>query len=145
MALVGLAVAAEPEWLALCAKCVKPAVTSKSGIGTANAVAEAKVTQAGAKEWCENWQPADNIGACVRDQLTEHGSKIYRANADCLHGQITPVDGKTYTLAGFWTSGDGKGRTKWRGATGTVMGQDNTSGGLSISQQWEVLCSSTIK
>ena len=130
-ALVGLAAlalvvaaahAAESEWLSLCSKCLSPSITSKSGIGTAHATAEARITRKDAEDWCANWSPGDK--SCAREQLaSEEARKTYRASADCLAGRITPIDGQTYALAGNWTSGIERGRTKWRDATGHVRGQ----------------------
>jgi hypothetical protein len=128
------------EWLAICSKCVSPAIYSKSGIGTASAKAEARITRAEVKDWCDNWQPGDKT--CLQNQLAaEDLNKIYRATANCPAGRITPIDGKTYTLAGVWDGSDiGQGRSRWRDAGGKIVGRDNASGGLGISQQWEVLC-----
>jgi len=128
------------DWLALCAKCLSPTIQTRSGIGTANAVATAKVTRQGAEEWCANWAPGDR--GCVAGQLaTDEAKQTYRASADCTKGKITPIDGNTYTLAGVWDRSDiGGGRTRWRDASGQIVGRDNASGGLGISQQWEVLC-----
>jgi hypothetical protein len=132
--------AASGEWLSLCAKCLSPSVTSKSGIGTANAVAEARITRHDAESWCAGWQP-ETIAACVREQLASEDAKTtYRATADCARGRITAIDGQTYTQDGVWTSDIGKGRTRWRNAAGAIVGQDNASNGLAIAQQWEVLC-----
>lgn len=131
---------AQMDWLALCAKCVSPSIQSKSGIGTANATATARITRADAEDWCANWAPGDK--GCVAGQLaSDEAKQTYRASADCLHGKITPVDGRTYTLAGVWDNSDiGGGRTRWRDSKGQIVGRDNASGGLGISQQWEVLC-----
>jgi hypothetical protein len=135
----GVAHAAQSEWLSLCSKCLSPSVTSKSGIGTAHATAEARITRQDAQDWCANWSPGDK--SCVREQLASDEAKTtYRATADCVAGRITPIDGRTYTLAGKWTSDIERGRTKWRDATGHIVGADNASNGLGISQQWEVLC-----
>ncbi|MGH9348057.1 MAG: hypothetical protein ACRD26_12425, partial [Vicinamibacterales bacterium] len=127
--------AAPQEWLALCSKCASPTVTSKSGIGTAKATAEARMTRAditGPDGLC-----AANDNACIQTELR----KVYRASADCTAGRITAVDEKSYTLAGLWDDSDiGGGRTKWRDEGGGIVGRDNASGGLGISQQWEVLC-----
>lgn len=131
---------AASEWLAVCSKCVSPAIFSKSGINTANARAEARITRTDIQGWCANWQPDDK--SCVKQQLAaEDLTRIYRATANCPAGRITPIDGKTYVLAGVWDSSDiGAGRSKWRDAAGRIVGRDNASGGLGISQQWEVLC-----
>lgn len=131
---------AAADWLFLGAKHWAPAVVSKSGIGTAEARAEARVTRAEIEGWCANWSPDDKD--CVRRELeSEAARKTYRASADCLAGRITPVDGHTYTLAGVWDASDvGAGRTRWRDASGKIVGRDNASGGLGISQQWELLC-----
>ena len=136
----GLASAASPaDWLSLCGKCLSPTVVQKSGIGTAHAVAVARITRKGAAAWCDNWQPGSK--SCVREQLnSEDAHKTWRASADCIHGRITAVDGVTYRLAGTWARGIGRGRTKWRDSSGHVLGTDNASNGLGISQQWEVLC-----
>ena len=77
---------------------------------------------------------------------SEEAKKTYRAGADCTQGRITAVDGRTYTLAGKWDNSDiGGGRTRWRDGAGKIVGRDNASGGLSISQQWEVLCPESAK
>ncbi len=132
--------AAAQDWLALCSKCLSPSVQSKSGIGTANAVATARITEADARDWCANWQPGD--GTCVREQMsTPEAKQTFRATADCPAGRITPIDGKTYRRDGIWPGGDiGAGRPRFRDAAGRVVGRDNASGGLGIAQQWELLC-----
>ncbi|MBN9564298.1 MAG: hypothetical protein J0H14_26765 [Alphaproteobacteria bacterium] len=137
--LAAAAQAAQGEWLSLCSKCLSPSITAKSGIGTAHAAAEARITRQDAVDWCENWQPGDK--GCVREQLASPEAKTtFRATADCLAGRITPIDGQTYSLAGKWPSGIERGRTRWRDAKGQIVGADNASNGLGISQQWEVLC-----
>lgn len=136
---------ASQQHLALCAKCVSPTVMKLTGSGTSQAVAEARVTRSEAKGWCENWQPGGNLESCIREQLAQYGKETYRATADCTAGKITAIDGMTYTFAGIWANDVGKGRTKWRDASGAIVGQDNASGGLGISQQWEVLCPGPLK
>ncbi|MEO8371975.1 MAG: hypothetical protein ABI806_22515, partial [Candidatus Solibacter sp.] len=132
--------AAEAEWLASCFRCPAPAVTTKTGSGTANAVAEARMTAAALKESCSSSDP-QNVEACVRREMAEAGGKVYRAKADCTAGRITTIEDQQYMLAGLWDSSDiGGGRTKWRGADGQIIGRDNATNGLAISQQWEVLC-----
>jgi hypothetical protein len=81
-----------------------------------------------------------------RELATDAAKKTYRASADCTAGRITAVDGQTYTLAGIWDNSDiGAGRTRWRDASGAIVGRDNASGGLGIAQQWEVLCPGPLK
>ncbi|HEV7732455.1 MAG TPA: hypothetical protein VGR62_09860 [Candidatus Binatia bacterium] len=144
LALHGVA-RAEGEWLSLGAKGWSPTVTSKSGIGTAHATAEAKVTREELEGWCANWTP-DDKGCVARELANPDTKKTYRASADCTRGTITPVDGSSYTLDGVWDGSDiGEGRTRWRDAAGQVVGRDNASGGLAISQQWEVLCPGPLK
>ena len=140
VALAGAAGIADADWLSLGSKHWAPTVTSRSGIGTANASAEGKVTREEIAGWCANWSPGDVD--CVKRELgSEAAKKTYRATADCTRGRITAVDGNTYTLAGTWDASDiGAGRTKWRDGSGKVVGRDNASGGLGIAQQWEVLC-----
>ncbi len=137
---VAPAAAAANEWLAVCSKCISPTIFSKSGIGTAQAVAEARITRAEVEAWCANWQPGDR--SCVKQQLAaEDLNKVYRATADCPAGRIMPIDGRSYSFAGVWDQSDiGGGRSRWRDASGKIVGRDNASGGLAISQQWEVLC-----
>lgn len=133
------------QHLALCSKCVDPTITAISGVGSANAVAVAKVTRQDAAGWCENWEPQTNRETCIRAQLEQFGSN-YRAQADCTTGKITAIDGNTYLLAGVWDNSDiGGGRSKWRDSSGAVVGRDNASNGLAISQQWETLCPGPIK
>ena len=142
---VGSAAGAEAESLSLGSKGWAPTVISKSGIGTANAVAEAKVTRKEIEGWCANWSPGDK-GCVQRELASPDAKKTYRASADCTAGRITPVDGNTYMLAGKWDNSDiGGGRTRWRDAAGKIVGRDNASGGLAIAQQWEVLCPGVVK
>jgi hypothetical protein len=109
------AVSSEREWLSLCGQCENPVVFAKSGIGTANAIAQARMGGA--------------------------GGQVYKASANCATGRITTIEGNTYTLAGVWDSSDiGGGRTKWRGPDGRIQGRDNAANGLATSEQWEVLC-----
>ncbi len=130
------------EWLALCSKCLNPTIFSLTGADTANALAQARITRSEIEGWCANWRPGD--AGCMQQGLQEHDvQKVYRASADCTAGRITPVDGMTYRLAGVWDHSDiGGGRSRWRDAQGGIVGRDNASGGLGISQQWEVLCPS---
>jgi hypothetical protein len=139
--LLGGAAAAQ-DWLALCSKCISPSVFSKSGIGTANAVAMARITRGDAESYCSQWSPNEPLADCVRQQMNAPEAKeTYRASADCTAGRITAIDGKAYRMDGVWGGGDiGAGRSRWRDAAGRVVGRDNASGGLGISQQWEVLC-----
>jgi hypothetical protein len=119
----------------------KATIYSKSGIGTSNAVAEARVTRQDAKDGCENQNPPEpNLAACVKENLAAEAGHTYRATADCHAGRITLTDGNAYTFDGLWMSGDGAGRTKWRDASGQIVGPDIASGGLGISMSWEVLC-----
>lgn len=128
------------EHLSLGAKHWAPTIFKQSGIGTSNAIAEAKVTRAEIEGWCANWTP-DDKGCAQREMSSEMAKRVYRASADCSHGRITAVDGNTYSLAGTWDNSDiGGGRTRWRDKSGKIVGRDNASGGLAISQQWEVLC-----
>ncbi len=131
----GIAHAAESEWLSLCGQCVNPSVTSKSGVGTDHAVAEGKVTRQDALDWCKNWRPDGKPDPCVKEQLTAAGNKVYRATANSSAGRLTAIDGKSYALAGAWTSDVGRGRSSWRDpATGAIVAQDEESGGLALSQ-----------
>jgi hypothetical protein len=127
-------------WLAICSKCASPTIFSKTGAGTANAVAQARMTREELADWCANWNPDSKD--CMKQQLAEYDlNKVYTAKADCTRGRITPIDGATYTYAGVWDASDiGEGRSKWKDASGQIVGRDNASGGLGISQQWEELC-----
>ncbi|MBM3525217.1 MAG: hypothetical protein FJX57_19905, partial [Alphaproteobacteria bacterium] len=139
----GSAWAASREYLSLCSKCLNPAVFAKSGVDGANATAQARITRQDAAGWCENWTPQTPRERCVREQMaSDDAKKVHRAVADCPAGRITAIDGNSYSLAGFWTSDVGRGRTRWRDASGRIVGQDNASNGLGISQQWELLCPS---
>ena len=122
-----------------------PIVSSKSGAGSAQASATAKVTSESIKTLCADQargNPAEAksaMDACSKQWQGELG-KTYTVRADCTVGKLDPLDGKSYVLDGLWDSSDvGAGRTRWRGPDG-VVGRDGASGGLSLSQQWEVLC-----
>jgi hypothetical protein len=123
-----------------------PIVTSKSGVGSASASATAKVTSESIKTLCadqaQRGNPAEAksaMDACSKQWQSELG-KTYTVRADCTVGRLEPLDGKSYVLDGLWDNSDvGAGRTRWRGADG-VVGRDGASGGLALSQQWEVIC-----
>jgi len=58
----------QADWISLCSKCLSPSVSSKTGVGTTNAVAVGKVALKDAEMWCGSWEP-DNKG-CAKQQLT---------------------------------------------------------------------------
>ena len=128
--------AAIGELLALCGRCTSPRIFAASGIGTGKAQAEAR--------FASNVVLDDLDGPCNEGDkacVTRERARVYRASADCTAGRITTIEEKSYTLDGLWDNSDiGGGRTRWRGDDGQVVGLDNASSGLSISQQWEVLC-----
>jgi len=134
------------EWLAS-TEGPSPTVTAKSGVGTAQASATAKVTSESLKSFCADSagqsdpaQATAAVDACVKQQKPELG-KTYTITADCTVGRLQPLDGRAYVLDGVWDNSDiGGGRTRWKGPDGAVVGRDNASGGLALSQQWEVLC-----
>ena len=138
-------------------KCLNPRVTAKSGIGTANATVEAKVTPEDAAKWCATYKPKDKL--CAQEQVRSGWiafRNLYRANADCVTGRMTPIDGNTYTYIGVWEDGPGKGRpkftttnrqfphTKWDETgvqihpSGSITGWGG--GSPNLAAQWEVLC-----
>lgn len=140
--------AQEGEWLAVCNRCPSPVVFNKTGTGSANSVAEARMTRQQFQESCaEQGLKGAALAKCVKDETAADGGKIYKASANCQTGSLTPIDGKQYTFAGVWPNDDiGGGRTRWRDvATGQIVGRDNASGGLGLSQQWEVLCPGPLK
>ena len=148
VALLGMttAAAAAEEWLSLGdPKSWSATIFSKSGIGTASAVAQARVTRKSIQGWCENWSPGDK--QCVSGILKDLDlSTVYRAEANCQAGSIVPTTGGRYTLAGIWDNRDiGGGRSKWRDSKGAIVGRSTAAGGLAISQQWEVLCPGPLK
>ncbi len=136
--------ASSAEWLSS-TDGPSPIVTSKSGVGSAQASATAKVTSDSIKTLCADQargNPAEAksaMDACSKQWQSELG-KTYTVHADCTVGQLQPLDGKSYVLDGLWDNTDvGAGRTRWRGPDG-VVGRDGASGGLALSQQWEVMC-----
>jgi hypothetical protein len=140
--------AQQGEWLAVCNRCPSPEVYRKTGTGTANSAAEAKMSRQQFQESCsEQGLKGAALAKCVKDEMAADGGKIYKASANCLAGTLTPIDGKQYAFAGVWSNDDiGGGRTRWREiSTGQIVGRDNASGGLGLSQQWEVLCPGPLK
>jgi hypothetical protein len=133
------------EWLSS-TEGPSPIVTAKSGVGSAQATATAKVTSDSIKQLCsdqaglgDSAQAKTATDACAKQWKAELG-KTYTVKADCTVGRLDPLDGKSYVLDGIWDNTDvGGGRTRWRGPDG-VVGRDGASGGLALSQQWEVLC-----
>jgi hypothetical protein len=136
----------QAEWLPLCGKCIKPTVFSKSGIGTARAVAEAKVTFQDAKDHCEAWSMSEHPD-CDNDAkaaLKAENAKIYKATADCVHGKLTTATGDTVTYAGLWSSGYLKGKTRWRWVSGydkgKIVSPDGPVNAPMISATSDILC-----
>lgn len=155
----GAAQSAGGEYLPICnlPKCLNPQVTSKSGIGTANAMAEAKIAPEDAEKWCATYKPRDKY--CPKEQVKSGWvgfRSLYRASANCLAGHMTAIDGGTYTYAGVWEDGNGKGRPrfatsnprvvaqKWDEPGVTVDGSGTITGwgggSPNLAAQWEVLC-----
>jgi hypothetical protein len=158
-AVAGVAQSADSEYMPICnlPKCLNPQVTSKSGTGTANAVVEAKIALEDAAKWCATYKPRDKY--CPKEQVQSGWVGFrspYRASADCPAGRMTAIDGGTYTYAGVWEDGAGKGRPrfatsnprvisqKWEEAgvtvdpSGTITGWGG--GSPNLATQWEVLC-----
>jgi hypothetical protein len=147
------------EYMPICTmpNCLNPQVTAKSGIGTANATVEAKVTPEDAAKWCATYKPMDKL--CVKEQVRSGWigfRNLYRASADCVAGRMTAIDGNQYTYVGVWEDGPGKGRPKFTTAnrrfphqkwdetgveihpSGSITGWGG--GSPNLAAQWEVLC-----
>ncbi|SPP63244.1 hypothetical protein [Nitrospira lenta] len=154
----GPALSAEAEYLPICnlPKCLNPQVTTKSGIGTANATAEARISPDDAAKWCAAYKPRDKY--CAKEQVQSGWigfRPLYRASADCLAGRLNGIDGGNYSYVGVWGDGPGKGRPRfrakgdakdlqWEGSGATV---DHTGtflswggGSANLATQWDVLC-----
>jgi hypothetical protein len=143
LALFAAAQQNQGEWISLCSKCLSPSVSSKSGAGTTNAVAQGKVTLKDAQMWCGSWEP-DNK-ACPKEQLASEKGAVYKISANCPAGKFASHDGTAYThTKETWDASDiGQGRPKFRGADGKIVGRDNASGGLDLAANWELLCPGT--
>lgn len=113
-------------------------LTAISRAGTEAAMAEGRVDRASAEEACRD--SGSTEPDCVDQILRNEAGKTYRASADCRNGILKPTTGGVFRHAGFWTSGVGNGRSRWRDEAGQLVGQANASGGLGLAQQWEVLC-----
>ena len=155
----GVAYSAGTEYLPICnlPKCLNPQVTSKSGIGTANAMAEAKVVLEDATKWCGTFKPRDKF--CPKEQVQSGGigfRNVYRATADCVAGRMTGIDGRTYTYAGVWEDDAGKGHPRFATSNPRIVAQKWDEPGVSVdgsgtitgwgggspnlAAEWEVLC-----
>lgn len=149
-------------------RCLNPRVTTKSGVGTASALAEAQVTKDDATAWCAKFNKGNPT--CADDQLAQGGTaggakyraNAFKATANCETGKLAAVDGRSYTYVGKWPDGGpGAGRAKFQGTMGEIGGrvfeqQDGpqvANGSMSIFQvalepnageslaiQWEILC-----
>jgi hypothetical protein len=135
----------ETQWIPMCSKCLTPSISAKSGIGTAHAAAEGKVTLKDAQMWCASWDP-DNK-ACPKEQLDNEKGAAYRISANCPAGKLTSDDGATYTVtAEVWNKDDvGAGQPKLRGPDGKIVGRDDASNGLGLAAQWQLLCPGKVK
>jgi hypothetical protein len=156
---VGAADGGDAESMPICtlSKCLNPRVTTKSGVGTANAAVEAKVTAEDAAKWCATYKPMDKLCAVEQVKSGWIGFRnLYRASADCVAGRMTAIDGNSYIYAGVWEDGPGKGRAKFASSTTRVPAKkwDETGvdihpsgsitgwggGSPNLAAQWEVLC-----
>lgn len=154
-----VAVAAQAEYLPICTlpKCLNPRVTTKAGVGTDKATAEASIAPEDAEKWCAQYKPRDKY--CAKEQVKTGwiGFRgLYKASADCAAGKMTAIDGGTYTYAGLWEDGAGKGRArftppgqrvplaKWDETGVKVDGTGEMTGwgggSPNLATQWEVLC-----
>jgi len=157
VSLTGAAETGGPQYLPICtlSKCLNPQVTAKSGVGTANASAEARIHPDDAAKWCATYKPRDKY--CPKEQVQSGWvgfRPLYRASADCVAGRLTAIDGNQYLYAGAWEEGAGKGRPrfavgnrpaqKWDETgvsvdpSGTITGWGG--GSPNLAAQWEVLC-----
>jgi hypothetical protein len=143
------------ESLPLCNKCQEPAVFSKSGIGTANAVAKARVTYQGAKDYCAAYSMEDHPDCDkeAKETLKEEAGKIYTATADCVHGKLTDANGESFLYAGLWPKTGNRfqdwylaGKTRWRWGsgsdadTGKIVGEDGPTNAFMVSATAAILC-----
>lgn len=138
------------ESLPLCGKCQMPTVFSKSGIGTAHAVAKAHVTYQDAKQYCAQWSMEDhpNCDKQAKETLEEEQGKIYTATADCVHGKMTDANGENFIYEGLWPKNDRylAGKTRWRWGpgsdadTGKIVGEDGPTNAFMVSATAEILC-----
>ena len=105
-------------------------MSSKSGVGSAQATATAKVTSDSIKTLCaDQAQAGDPAGrksamdACSKQWQAELG-KTYTVHADCTVGKLDPLDGKSLRPRRLWDSSEsapgalaGEGPTGWSAAT----------------------------
>ncbi len=161
---------ANGQFLPVCLlpRCLNPRIQSTSGVGTADAVAQAKVTRDDATAWCAQF----NAGykGCVEDQLAQGGTaggakfraNDFKATANCATGKLNAVDGRSYTYVGTWPGGGpGAGRPKFAGSMGEPGGRIfeqqgaaqvangsttifqlalEPNAGEALALQWQVLC-----
>ncbi len=126
-------------------------VTKVNGFGTENAVAEGTITEASAKEFCENFHvfetPAD-LKDCIDSNLNEYG-KTYSVTANCKTGSITSVYGETFYFAGQRvrkSEADSPNISLWNDEEGeTVNFTRPFDPGHVIAQNWSTVCGATHK
>ncbi|HET7133368.1 MAG TPA: hypothetical protein VFJ95_14030 [Gammaproteobacteria bacterium] len=156
--------------LCLLPKCLNPRVQSKTGVGTANARVEARVTKEDAAKWCAQYNPT--YKGCVDDRIESGGAADrfnnldFHATANCDTGEMTAVDDLKYAYAGTWPSGGpGAGRPRFKTAyttdgttqfeqQGAVQVQSGAysisdvankpNSGESLAIQWEILCGTKV-
>jgi hypothetical protein len=142
--------AAEDTWISLGAREPLITISSSTGIGTANAVVEGKLTEEEAKDHCENFRPMDSAEEtrqCVDGLLREY-DKTYRITADCVAGKITTVYGDSFTYAGERTrvrETESPHVTLWKDADGKVLPSGPLDYGLLVTQNWSAVCGRNFK
>jgi hypothetical protein len=125
-------------------------ITAKTGIGTANASAEARLTKKNASDYCMNWRDggenAAALARCTKETLAGNPNPV-KFSADCSAGKLTPLaEGiGTHTFAGMGRDDGGHPFTRWRNPEGKIVGTDHYSGGRELAQQWAVLCPGPVR
>ena len=162
---------ANGQFLPVCllSRCLNPRIVSTSGVGTASAVAQAKVTREDANAWCAQFNSGNK--SCVEDQLAQGGTaggakfraNDFKATANCATGKLNAVDGRSYMYVGTWPGGGpGAGQPKFAGSMGEPGGRVfeqqggpqvangsttifqvalEPNAGESLAIQWQALCS----
>lgn len=127
-----------PETFSTHAKQPTLSIYKSLGIGTENASLEAKLTKAGAADWCNSWQPGDKT--CVANTLAM-SVETYMASANCKTGSMTDPHGNNYVFDGIHMQGDWAGHYAFKNTkTGKRVGTSNAEGGLTLASQWFSLC-----
>jgi hypothetical protein len=121
---------------ALSSKGPKATLTSRTKNADGTLTITGVVDEQGADEYCQRYELATgaDLPACIAKVVTEQGTIVHQATADCASSTLTTngPGGGTYTPVGEYT---------WQNVdTGAVRDSSGAGGGFDLTSNYELAC-----